>query len=254
MSDLQYYRPTTLKEALKLLGQGIPLAGGTALTPTLKPPQAVIDLQALGLDTIKRTKNEIRVGATVTLQAMIDSGTNFPDALIAACHLEARLNLRNMATLGGTIMSADGRSPLMTALLALDAVVHLEPGGETIHLDQMLNDRLQDRFRSLIIEVAFPRDARLAYDQVSRTPMDRPMICAAVGGIGDLNVVLGGYGLRPQRVVEAEEALKRGDGIDAAGAAADEAFVKADDEWASGEYRGHVAGVLIHRLVTEVMG
>lgn len=254
MSDLLYHRPTTLKEALKLLEQGMPLAGGTALIPNLEPEQAVIDLQALGLDTIKKTKKEIRAGATVTLQSLIASGADIPNALTVACHLEANLNLRNMATLGGTIMSADGRSPMMTTLLALNAEVHLEPGGDVIPLDQLLDDRIQDRFSSLIIEVAIPRDARLAYDQVSRAPMDRPIVCAAVGGIDDLKIVLGGYGLRPQRVAGAEEALMRGDGIDVAAAAAHEAFAKADDQWASGEYRGHVAEVLIRRLLMEVMG
>jgi probable selenate reductase FAD-binding subunit len=254
MSDLQYHRPTTLKEALKLLEKGIPLAGGTALIPDLKPEQTVIDLQALGLDTIKKTKNEIRAGATVTLQTLIDSGADIPAALTAACHLEANLNLRNMATLGGTIMSADGRSPLMTSLLALNAGVHLEPGGEVISLDQLLDDRDQDRFSSLIIEVAIPSNARLAYDQVSRAPMDRPIVCAAVGGMDDLNIVLGGYGPRPQRVAGAEEALRRGDGIDVAATAARETYAQADDPWASGEYRGHVAEVLIRRLLAEVMG
>lgn len=254
MSDLLYHRPTTLKEALELLEQGMPLAGGTALAPTLKPEQAVIDLQALGLDSIKKTKNEIRAGSTVTLQALIDSGEDIPEALTAACHLEANLNLRNMATLGGTIMSADGRSPLMTALLALNTEVGLEPGSETIPLDQLLDDRLQDHFRSLIVEVVIPRNSRLAYDQVSRSPMDRPIVCAAVGGIDDLSIILGGYGLRPRRVAEAEEALRRGDGIDVAAAAARDALAGADDQWASGEYRGHVAGVLVGRLLAEVTG
>jgi CO/xanthine dehydrogenase FAD-binding subunit len=55
-------------------------------------------------------------------------------------------------------------------------------------------------------------------------------------------------------VAGAEEALLRGDGIDVAAAAAHEAFATADDQWASGEYRGHVAEVLIRRLLVEVMG
>ena len=66
--------------------------------------------------------------------------------------------------------------------------------------------------------------------------------------------MLGGFGPRPQRVPKAEQALKDGGGIDAAAAAAQEAFASADDQWASGEYRGHVAAVLVKRLLTEVMG
>lgn len=254
MSDIQYLRPKTLKEALKLLDQGIPLAGGTALIPNLKPDQIVVDLQALGLDKVKATKREIRMGAATTLQALLESEAPIPNALAATCHLEASLNLRNMATIGGTIMSADGRSPLTTALLALAAQVQLEPEGERVPLDLLLDQRFQKGFRSLITEVAIPLDARLVYDQVARAPYDCPIVCAAVGGVDDHHVVLGGFGPRPQRIAQAEEALKSSDDIDAAAACAQKAYAKADDHWASGEYRGHVAEVLIKRLLTEVMG
>jgi probable selenate reductase FAD-binding subunit len=253
MKDSHYLRPKTLKEALKLLDQGIPLAGGTALIPNLTPDQVVVDLQDLGLDKIKTTKNEIRLGAAATLQMLLDSGVAMPGALAATCRLEASLNLRNMATIGGTIVSSGGRSPLITALLALAAEVLLEPGGEQIPLDLLLDRRSQKDFGSLITEVVIPLNARLAYDQVARAPLDRPIVCAAVGGVDDLHVALGGFGLRPQRVPQAEEALQKSNGIDGAAAAARKAYAKADDQWASGEYRGHVAEVLIRRLLTEVM-
>jgi CO/xanthine dehydrogenase FAD-binding subunit len=55
-------------------------------------------------------------------------------------------------------------------------------------------------------------------------------------------------------VPAAEKALSEDGGIDAAVTAAREAYATADDDWASGEYRGHVAGVLVGRLLAEVMG
>jgi CO/xanthine dehydrogenase FAD-binding subunit len=254
MSDLQYHRPKTLKEALKLLDQGIPLAGGTALIPKLMPNQMVIDLQELGLDKVKTTKSAISAGAALTLQGLLDSGAPIPEALAVVCHLEANLNLRNMATLGGSIISADGRSPLMTALLALAVEIRLEPEGEKIPLDSMLDRRSQDGFKSLIVEIMIPRPARLAYDQVARAPHDRPIVCAAVGMVGaDYCIALGGFGSRPVRIPEAEEMLRKGDGVQAIATAAQEVYAKADDHWASGEYRGHVAATLVQRLLTEVM-
>jgi CO/xanthine dehydrogenase FAD-binding subunit len=260
MSDLNYQRPKTLQEALKLLEQGIPLAGGTALVPDLKGAQTVIDLQDLGLDGIKKTKKSIQAGAAVKLQALIESGTEIPAALAAACQLEANLNLRNMATLGGTIMSGDSRSPLVTALLALDVEAQLEPSAEKLSLDHLLDRRSDEGFQSLITSMRIPLDWRLAYDQVARAPNDRPIVCVALGypeGKGlakHARIVLGGFGLRPQRVPQAEQALSEGRGIDAAAAAAREAYGKTDDHWASGEYRSHVAGILVGRLLAEVMG
>lgn len=258
MSDLQYHRPKTLQEALELLDQGVPLAGGTAIVPHLKGTQTVIDLQDLGLDGLKKTKNALQVGAAAKLQTLLTSGIS--KALAAACQLEANLNLRNMATLGGTIMSGDGRSPLLTALLALATEVQLEPSSERLPLDQLLDRRSEKGFHSLITSIRIPLDSPLAYDQVARAPYDRPIVCSAVcgserkDGAREIRIVLGGFGPRPQRVPQAEQALNEERGVEAATAAAREAYLKADDHWASGEYRGHVAGVLVGRLLTEVMG
>lgn len=260
MSELQYHRPKTVQEALELLARGIPLAGGTALVPDLKGKQTVIDLQDLGLDGLKKTKKTILAGATIKLQTLLESGETIPKALIAVLHLQANLNLRNMATLGGTIMSGDGRSPLVTALLALGAEVQLEPGGEIKSLDHLLDRRADAGFQNLVTSIRIPRGWRLAYDQVARAPHDRPIVCAAVAMPEDecdgqvSRIVLGGFGPRPLRVPDAEEALSEDRGIDAAVTAAREAYATADDDWASGEYRGHVAGVLVGRLLTEVMG
>lgn len=260
MSELQYHRPKTLQEALELLGRGIPLAGGTALVAGLRGRQTVIDLQDLGLDGLKKTKKTIQAGAAIKLQTLLESGEAIPKALNAVLHLQANLNLRNMATLGGTIMSGDGRSPLVTALLALGAEVQLEPGEELTSLDQLLDRRTDAGFKSLVTSVRIPRDWRLAYDQVARAPQDRPIVCAAVAMPEDEHdghvsrIVLGGFGHRPLRVPDAEEAMSEDRGINAAVTAAREAYATADDDWASGEYRGHVAGVLVGRLLAEVMG
>ena len=52
MSPLQYHRPQNLEEALELLEQGVPLAGGTRLTPDLRSVKALVDLQDLDLGRI----------------------------------------------------------------------------------------------------------------------------------------------------------------------------------------------------------
>ena len=56
-----YHRPKTLDEALTLLTQPnrTPLGGGTLLSrPTTDPVEAV-DLQALSLDSIKKSGNNL---------------------------------------------------------------------------------------------------------------------------------------------------------------------------------------------------
>ena len=117
-----YHRPQTLDEALKLLSQPntFPLGGGTLLSHRQSDSVEVVDLQALGLNSIKKSGNNLEIGATATLQQLLED-VNCPDALKSALKLEAPLNLRNAATVAGTIVSCDGRSTFVTALLALDA-------------------------------------------------------------------------------------------------------------------------------------
>src|SRR5690348_6809949 len=92
-----YHRPQTLDEALTLLSQ-----------PGPEPIQAV-DLQSLGLNTINKKGGELAIGATATLQALLES-KDCPQALKTAIKFEAPLNLRNSATVAGTAVSSDGRS------------------------------------------------------------------------------------------------------------------------------------------------
>ncbi|MGD8814535.1 MAG: FAD binding domain-containing protein [Anaerolineales bacterium] len=260
MNELHYHRPKSLEEALKLLKEGVPLAGGTKLVPELRGKQAVIDLQDLGLDGLELVDGVIGAGAGLKLQSLVETELEIPEALIAACRLEASLNLRNMASLGGTILSADGRSPLLTTLLALDVRLTLEPGSEEITLEKTLDQRNEDGFRRLITGVRIPLPQRLAYDQVARAPYDRPIVCAAVGKSmnsekeGIVRIALGGFSSRPVRVLEAEREIAQSGQVEAAVDAARKAYANAEDAWASAEYRGHVAEVLVRRLLTEVLG
>jgi len=84
----------------------------------------VVDLQALGLNTISAQGRTLKVGATATLQQLLES-TDCPPPMAAALRLEAPLNLRNGSSIGGTLMGCDGRSGLATLLLALDAKIRV---------------------------------------------------------------------------------------------------------------------------------
>ena len=117
-----YFRPTTLDEALTFLSQPdtLPLGGGTLLSHPTADSVSVVDLQALGLDSLRVKGNDLEIGATVTLQQLLES-EHCPPALKTTIKLEAPLNVRNAATVAGTLVVADGRSTFACALLALDA-------------------------------------------------------------------------------------------------------------------------------------
>jgi probable selenate reductase FAD-binding subunit len=260
MGSLNYHRPKTIKETLALMEKGVPLAGGTALTPQRYNVAAVIDLQDLKLDELDVGKSEIRIGATVKLQALIKAQEELPQALAQACRQEAALNIRNASTVGGTVMTGDGRSPLLTALLALDASVITEPGKNSEPLLKFLKNRLGKRKPRLIVALEMMRPKRMAYEQVSRSPADRPLVCLAVAeklnlkGKSPVVAALGGYGERPIRLTKMEEALGKGASLEDAAALAEKAYSNAGDAFASAVYRADIAGVLARRLLAEVMG
>ena len=83
----------------------------------------------------------------------------------------------------------------------------------------------------------------------SRIPADKPIVCAALTqwSSGCTRLTLGGYGKSPMLAMDGTEA----EGIDAltrsAQVAARNAYPKANDEWASAEYRMDVAATLAKR-------
>lgn len=251
MDPLEYHRPKSIDEALTLIQRGQPLAGGTELVPRRLRLTSVVDLQDLGLDEIQETPDGLSIGATVRLQRLVEAGGHIPAALAEACRQEAALNLRNMATLAGTVVAADGRSPVAAVLLALDAQARLQPGDETISIDSLLDRRAEWLKGRLIVALTLPTADYAAYEQVARAPMDRPLVCASVArlrGRPEFRVTLGGFGLRPLALI-AERPDPR-----AAAEAAALAYAEAGDAWASAEYRSAVAGILVRRLMENGVG
>ncbi len=241
-----YHRPKTLDEALTLLAQprAVPLGGGTLLAHPITDSVEAVDLQALGLDTVKKSGNNLESGATVTLQRLLES-ESCPAALKSALKLEAPLNLRNAATVAGTLVACDGRSTFAAVLLALDAKLTIIVNRQSSTLN--LGDFLPLRPRGLITSITFPLNAKLAFDYVSRTPADKPIVCAALAqwNSGRTRLALGGYGKSPQLAMDGTEA----EGVEAA---ARNAFHEATDEWASAGYRMDVAATLAKRCAESI--
>lgn len=245
-----YYRPATLDDALRLLSNPkeeiYPMGGGTVLARPQKRSFAVVDLQSLGLDRIEKKGKTLDIGATATLQAVLDAAGDQP-ALVEACRREASHNLRQAATIAGTLVNADGRSSLATLLLAMDAHLIFLPANEEMSLGDWLPLRKERQPGRLITSIRIPLNIQAGFNMVARTPADQPLVCAAVAGwtSGRTRVALGGCGAAPLMVMD-------GTHEDRADLAAQNAFAQADDEWASAAYRQNVAARLVMRLLADL--
>lgn len=250
----EYHRPQTLEEALRLLAQPntLPLGGGTKLnSPVFKTREfAAVDLQNLGLNAVTVNGHLLEIGATVTLQELLEHEAA-SEALRQALRLEAPLNLRNVATVAGTLTACDGRSPFGTVMLALDARVTLlsyrdaPSGGRSSVIS--LTEYWALRPAGLVTQVSISLNAQSVYEQVARTPADVPVVCAALAQwkSGRTRLALGGYGEKPLLAMDGTEA----EGLEAA---ARNAFHEATDLWASAEYRREVAATLARRCLEQV--
>jgi len=249
---IEYHRPKSLEEALKLIARSqprtVPMGGGTVLNRPSSDAFAVVDLQALGLDRILNQGNKLSVGPMVTLQALMDY-PGIPEALVNSIRHEASYNLRQMATVAGTLVAADGRSPFAVAMLALDVSLTCQrvSATEQIELGELFLQREQWMPGRLITQVRIPLHVRLAYEYVARTPADRPIVCVAVAQwpSGRTRVTLGGTGGAPLLAMDGPEA-------DGAEIAARDAYSHAEDEWASAAYRQRMAEVLTRRCLAQL--
>ena len=243
-----YHRPQTLDEALALLTQPntVPLGGGTLLSKATADSVAVVDLQRLGLDSLRASGNDLVIGATCTLQSLLEAAET-PAALKTALKLEAPLNIRNTATVAGTIVSSDGRSPFTTMLLAMDAKIDRRPltadHGQSSVVNG-LSEYLLTHPSGLITAITIPLNTKTAFEFVSKTPADKPIVGAALAqwNSGRTRLTLCGYGKSPLLAMDGTEA----DGIQEA---AMNAYHEAQDEWASAEYRMDVAATLAKRAL-----
>lgn len=242
-----YYRPKDLDEAIRMLsradGRYLPLGGGVTLSSWSEDPISVVDLQALGLDSINVEGKTLAIGATARLQDLAEVKEIQPD-LGSAILSETNINLRCQATVAGALVTASGRSTFGTAMLALDAILTWAPDREEQSLGEYFALHLPSQGGKLITRVQIPLNVDLKFEKVSRTPDDLPIICVASAHwpSGRTRVALGGFGPSPILAFDAPEA----GGVENA---VKDALSRAEDAWASSAYRQEVGFNLIKRMM-----
>ena len=279
--DFAYHRPTSIADAVRLLGDlapdALPLAGGGSLGILLNEraarPAHVIDLNEIGdLTGIREQDDEIRLGAMTRLYEVETSdllAERIP--LLPVCaRTVADPSLRHRVTVGGGLAYADASASLPTALLALGATVHVAgPDGERAiamddlfvagHETSLARDEL---ITHVTVAPPSPRvgtawldlDRRhLSYSLVSVAAVVEP----ADGRIASARVAMAGIAPTPRRLRAVERALEGGPTEEAAVRAAAQAAANETDPpsdlHASAAYRTRVAPEFAARGVLEAL-
>ena len=259
MTIREYKRAESLEEAWQL-NQKRPnrvLGGMIWLKMENINVGTAIDLSGLGLDTIEETDDGFSIGAMVTLR-QLELHPGLAAYTYGAVRESVRhivgVQLRNLATVGGSIYSRFGFSDVLTMLLALNASVELYKGGVV-----PLTEYAQRPYdRDILVRVLVPKEnARFVYQSVRNSQTDFPVLTCAAAKLAD-GSIRAAIGARPGKAVLYTAAPEAGEAAEEF-AARFAAEVKADimtecNLRGGAEYRRHLAGVLTKRAVCRLEG
>lgn len=216
-----------------------------------------IDLSGLGLDTIEETEDSFSIGAMVTLRQLEEHAglaAYTHGAVKEALRHIVGVQLRNLATVGGSIYSRFGFSDVLTLFLAMDCSVELYKGG-IVPLREYA-ERPYDR--DIVVRLLVRKEAAdYCYQSVRNSQTDFPVLTCAAARLAD-GSIRAALGARPGKAVLYTAAPQAGETAEAF-AARFAAEVKADIKTesnirGSAAYRRHLAGVLTKRAVCRLEG
>jgi carbon-monoxide dehydrogenase medium subunit len=280
----EYYEPATLEEACQIMGElkesARPLAGGTDLlvhmkTGLISPANLVYLGKLKELNDISWSGSLLRIGACRTVARLSESNevaSLFGALAEGAGNLGSPL-IRNLATIGGNIVTARPAADLPPPLMACGASVLLmsESGERRVPLDRF--------FRGPGLTVIKP-DEVLAEVQIEKPPagsgscyiklgkrraLEIAIVSVAAfvaldgrdGSIVAARIVMGAVAPKPMRADSAEKLLlgekPTGSLLQAAGKTAAGESIPIDDFRGSASYRRDMVAVLTERAVREAV-
>jgi xanthine dehydrogenase iron-sulfur cluster and FAD-binding subunit A len=246
---LEYHRPQTVEDAVKLLSRNqpltIPLAGGSTIHQQSEDV-AVVDLQNLGLNQIQLRSEMADLGSMVTFQQLME-WEDAPCILVESAHRGSTYNLRNQITIGGAIASSSTFSPVVAALLALDARMTWQPGDVTLNLGEWLPIREAHKSGNLISSINVPLNIITAMEIISRTPEDSPQIiaCGCKWPSGRTRIVT---------MLKDHSPVLMSDGRDVSGVELSSFNIDYHTGLFTEEYIQHSLTILIHRVMNRLQG
>ncbi len=257
MTIREYKRAESLEEAWQLNQKrsNRVLGGMIWLKMETIPVGTAIDLSGLGLDTIEETDDSFSIGAMVTLRQLEEHAglaAYTHGAVKEALRHIVGVQLRNLATVGGSIYSRFGFSDVLTLFLAMDCSVELYKGG-VISLREYA-ERPYDR--DILVRLIVKKEkAKFFYQSVRNSQTDIPVLTCAAARLDDGSFRIA-IGARPLKAVLFEFPAQTGaSGQDFARKIAYEVqqqIMTGSNMRGSAEYRRHLAGVLTKRAILEL--
>jgi carbon-monoxide dehydrogenase medium subunit len=275
-----YYAPTSVDEALALLGaheDAKVLAGGQSLLPVLRlrlaAPETIVDL-----GRIEELRGVREDGDALVIGAMTPHSVVQSDPLVAeharlislATATIADPQVRHRGTFGGSLVHADPAGDLPAVALALGASFVI--AGATGRRIVAAADFFEGVFSTvvaedeLLVEVRVPKHTGWGahYEKFTRIAQQWSIVAVAAavrlddGTIAEARVALTNMGSTPVRATAVEQSLlgqpATADAVREAAARAADGTSPPTDLNGDAEYRTHLATVLTRRAVLAAAG
>lgn len=229
MTDVSYFAPTDLGEAVKLLAQygkqATILAGGTDLVPKINyyelKPEVLLYIGKLDLSYLKQVDGTLVIGAGTPLVQILTSElvAQYAPALVQAVKQHSCAAIRTTATLGGNIANGSPAADTVPPLIAMDAKLRLvkAKGERFMAVQDFFVGPEQTKLEpgELIADVHIPPvQGQVVFLKLGKR---KAQACSVVitavrlelasGVCKDARIVLGSMGPTPLRCIKAEGML-----------------------------------------------
>lgn len=256
----EFYRAPSINQAYEKLLEHPDnqiIGGGAWLKLTNKNIHTIIDLEACELSGIKDIGNEIEIGAMTTLYE-IEKNTllsSIADGVLTnAISKIMGVGIKNIATIGGSIVGKYSFSDILTPLLVLDVRLFFYKRGE-ISLQEFIDTKRMDK--DILLSIKIKKELIKGYfHKMSKTALDFAIVNVAVSKGEHFKIAVGA---RPSISILASEVMDILNNNDITDKVIDEALSKVDhikfssNAKASQDYRRSVAKVYIKRGIKEVI-
>jgi aerobic carbon-monoxide dehydrogenase medium subunit len=259
MYDFAYQKPSSVADAVKLLGdaEAKALAGGQTFIPVLKQrlnkPTTVVDLSGLSLSGITVSATSVTIGA-MTTHVTVANSAEVKKAIPGLANLAGMIGdnaVRYRGTIGGSLANNDPTACYPAAVMALNATIKTDR--RIIKAEEFFQGLFTTALESgeIITSIEFPIVEKSAYEKfrnpASRYAMVGVFVAKSASGV---RVAVTGAG---QGGVFRHTAFEKALAANFLASALDSIVTPADglnsDIHGSAEYRAHLVGVMAKRAV-----